>query len=231
MKFNTSVLERKQFQFESITFDAYDRVELSGVRHYQTPGGNYPSVTTVLGAMTDKSGVDQWRNRVGNEEADRIGKLAATRGTNVHQMLEDYVRGLEVDTSMPFNTHLFKQVKRVLDASVDNVIGCEVVLKSDYLKVAGTCDLIANYDGTLSIIDYKTSAKNKMKNWIEGYFLQTSLYSYMLWEMTGMLAKNVVVIIAVDEETQPQVFVESPKDYVEKAISMVKSYHKGKTNG
>lgn len=231
MRFNTTLLERKQFQFESITFDTYDKVELSGIRHYQTPGGNYPSVTTVLGAMADKSGLDEWRNRVGNEEADRVGKLAATRGTNIHQMLENYVRGLEVDTTMPFNTHLFKQVKRVLDANVDNVIGCEVVLKSDYLKVAGTCDLIACYDGTLSIIDYKTSAKNKMKDWIEGYFLQTSLYSYMLWEMTGMLAKNVVVIIAIDEETQPQVFVESPKDYVEKAISMVNSYHKGKTNG
>ena len=70
-----------------------------------------------------------------------------------------------------------------------------------------------------------------MKDWIDGYFLQTSLYSYMLWEMTGKLAKNVVVIIAVDEETQPQVFIESPKDYIERAISMVKSYHKGQDHG
>ena len=231
MKFNTAVLERKHFKFKPATFETYDRVELSGVRHYQTPGGDYPSVTTVLGAMTDKSGLDEWRNRVGNEEADRVGKLAATRGTNVHQMLEDYVLGSDIDLSMPFNTHLFKQVKKVLDSNVDNVIGCEAVLKSDYLKVAGTCDLIADYNGTLSIIDYKTSAKNKMKDWIDGYFLQTSLYSYMLWEMTGKLAKNVVVIIAVDEETQPQVFIESPKDYIERAISMVKSYHKELLHG
>ena len=206
-------------------FEFYDRKEIDGVRHYVTPNGNYPSVTTVLGAMLDKSALDEWRARVGDEQADFTSRLAASRGTNIHNMCENYVRGEDVDVSMPFNAELFDQVKKVLDEHVDDIIGCELTLKSDNLKIAGSCDLIALYDGKLSIIDYKTSAKNKMKGWIESYFLQTALYSYMLWEMTGMMAQQCVIIIAVDEEPMPQVFIVKPREYLEKAAALCRAYH------
>jgi genome maintenance exonuclease 1 len=85
--------------------------------------------------------------------------------------------------------------------------------------------LIADYDGRLSIIDYKTSAKLKRKDWIEGYFLQASLYSYMLWEMTGILVKDIVIIIGVDDSLESQVFIERPQRYLEKAVDLVRSYH------
>jgi genome maintenance exonuclease 1 len=221
-----SVSNRKNFSFFPDEFEHFSREEINGVRHYVTPNGKYPSVTTVLGKMLDKSGLDEWRERVGEEQANFTGRLAAARGTNIHTMCENYVRGEDVDVSMPFNSYLFNQVKKVLDEHVDDIVGCELTLVSDELKIAGSCDLIALYDGKLSIIDYKTSAKNKMKQWIESYFLQTSLYAYMLWEMTGMMAKQLVVIIAVDEEPVPQVFIVKPREYLEKAAELCREYHK-----
>lgn len=220
-----SVSNRKNFSWFPDEFEFYDRKEIDGVRHYVTPNGNYPSVTTVLGKMLDKSALDEWRARVGDEQADFTSRLAASRGTNIHTMCENYVRGEDVDVSMPFNAYLFRQVKKVLDEHVDDIVGCELTLKSDDLKIAGSCDLIALYDGKLSIIDYKTSAKNKMKDWIESYFLQTSLYAFMLWEMTGMMAKQCVVVIAVDEEPEAQVFIVKPREYLEKAAALCRAYH------
>lgn len=220
-----SVSNRKNFSWFPDEFEFYDRKEIDGVRHYVTPNGNYPSVTTVLGKMLDKSALAEWRARVGDEQADFTSRLAASRGTNIHTMCENYVRGEDVDVSMPFNAYLFKQVKKVLDEHVDDIVGCELTLKSDDLMIAGSCDLIALYDGKLSIIDYKTSSKNKMKDWIESYFLQCSLYAFMLWEMTGMMAKQCVVIIAVDEEPEAQVFIVRPRDYLEKAAALCRAYH------
>lgn len=220
------VLDRKPFNIDLLNFEPLSRVEEDGTRYYVTEDGRkYPSVTTVLGAMTDKSALDQWRKRVGDAEADRVSSFASTRGTNVHSMCEDYVLGNMVDTSRLTNLVAFKQLKSVIDRRVDNIRGIESMLVSHYLKVAGTCDLIADFDGELAIIDYKTSSKLKRKEWIEGYFLQASLYSYMLWEMTGLMAKKVAVLIAVDDNPEPQVFVEYPKNYAQKATELVKRYH------
>ena len=226
MLVKNSVSNRKTFSWFPDEFDFYPREEINGIRHYVTPNGSYPSVTTVLGKMLDKSALAEWRERVGDEQADFTSRLAASRGTNIHNMCENYVRGEDVDVSMPFNAYLFNQVKRVLDEHVDDIVGCELTLKSDDLKIAGSCDMIALYDGKLSIIDYKTSSKKKMKEWIESYFLQTALYSYMLWEMTGIGVKDIVIVIGVDDSLEAQVFVERPSNYIEKAADMVKSYHK-----
>jgi genome maintenance exonuclease 1 len=183
-------------------------------------------VTTVLGKMMDKSALETWRKRVGEEEAARVSARASTRGTNVHTMCENYVLGNDIDASMPHNMMMFNQIKKVLDEKVDMVRATECTLFSDHLKLAGSCDLIANYDGRLSIIDYKTSAKRKRKDWIEGYFLQASLYSYMLWEMTDILVKDIVIIIGVDDSLESQIFIERPQRYLEKAVDLVRSYHK-----
>lgn len=222
-----SVSNRKEFNLNLLEFDTLPRVEVDGVRHYTngTEDFKYPSVTTVLDKMTDKSHLIEWRKRVGEEEANRVSKFATTRGTAVHLMAENYVLGEEVDLSMPGNKIIFDQIKKVLDANVDNVIASESTLVSHKLKVAGTTDLIAEYDGKLSIIDYKTASKRKRKEWIENYFLQSALYSYMLWEMTGIMAKQVVIIIGIDSEPDAQVFKVNPSDYIEKAAQMVRDYH------
>ena len=221
-----SVSNRKEFEYELLEFAELQRID-GPTRFYVTPEGKkYPSVTAVLGKMTDKSGLEAWRKRVGEEEAARVSARASTRGTKVHTMCENYVLGSDIDTSMPHNMMMFNQIKKVLDEKVDMVRATECMLFSDHLKLAGSCDLIADYDGRLSIIDYKTSAKLKRKDWIEDYFLQTSLYSYMLWEMTGILVKDIVIIIGVDDSLESQIFVERPQRYLEKAVDLVRSYHK-----
>ena len=216
---------RKGFEYELLEFASLQRID-GPTRLYETPEGKrYPSVTTVLGKMTDKSALEAWKKRVGEDEAARVSARASTRGTKVHTMCENYVLGNDIDTSMPHNMMMFRQIKMVLDDKVDMIRATECTLFSDHLKLAGSCDLIADYDGRLSIIDYKTSAKLKRKEWIEGYFLQASLYAYMLWEMTGIHVKDIVIIIGVDDSLDAQVFVERPQRYFEKAADLVRSYH------
>lgn len=217
---------RKHFEHDFIEFAHLNRIDGETARLYETPTGErYPSVTTVLGKMSDKTALNEWRKRVGDEEANKVSARASSRGTFIHSMCENYILGEDVDTSMPHNMMIFRQIKGILDEKVDMIRATECTLFSHHLKIAGTCDLIADYDGRLSIIDYKTSTKRKRKDWIEGYFLQASLYAYMLWEMTGIAVKDIVIIIGVDDELDPQVFVERPSNYIEKAADMVRSYH------
>lgn len=218
---------RKDFELDLLQFETLERVDGETARLYETPTGErYPSVTTVLGAMSDKTHLNQWRSRVGDVEANMVSARAASRGTSVHNMCENYVLGNDIGNNMPHNVLIFNQIKKILDEKVDLIRATECTLYSHHLKIAGTCDLIANYDGRLAIIDYKTSLRRKRKDWIESYFLQTSLYSYMLWEMTGIGVKDIVIIIGVDDELDAQVFVERPSNYIEKAADLVKSYHK-----
>lgn len=218
---------RKAFEFDLLEFAHLNRIDGETARLYETPTGErYPSVTTVLGRMSDKTALNEWKARVGDEEANRVSARASSRGTFIHTMCEKYILGEDVDTSMPHNMMIFRQIKGILDEKVDMIRATECTLFSHHLKIAGTCDLIADYDGRLSIIDYKTSTRRKRKDWIEGYFLQASLYAYMLWEMTGISVKDIVIIIGVDDELDPQVFVERPSNYIEKAADMVQSYHK-----
>ena len=222
------VFNRKEFKLDMYEFERLPRVEVDGVRYYTNgeEAFKYPSVTTVLDKMSDKTHLVEWRKRVGEEEATRISSFASTRGTAIHQMCENYVIGEDVDLSMPHNALMFKQIQRVLDSKVDHVIASESTLVSHKLKVAGTTDLIAEYDGKLSIIDYKTSTKRKRKDWIENYFLQSAMYSFMLWEMSGLMAKQIVIIIACDDSDEAQVFVESPSNYIEKARDICEQYHR-----
>lgn len=201
-------------------------------RTYYTPDGNaYPSVTTVLGSMK-KDGIDQWRKRVGDEEADKIMRQAATRGTAVHQLAEDYLNNKpDWDKgAMPANLFSFNQIKPILDRHVNRIWYQEAPLYSDKLRTAGRVDCIAEYDGELSIIDFKTSRKPKKKEWIEGYFLQASFYAGAFYERTGLAAKKAVIIITVDG-SDPQVFTVRPHDYLQKFIQVRRQYDEVRANG
>jgi genome maintenance exonuclease 1 len=197
-------------------------------RYYETPTGQkYPSVTTVLDKTSDKSFLHKWRARVGAEEADKITKRAANRGTAVHLLCEKLVLNepYDLNESTALHIHLFTQLKPLLVNHVDNVRLSEGSLHSHKLKIAGSVDLVSDWDGVPSIVDFKTSLKNKRKDWIENYFLQTTLYSMMLYELTGIMCKQLVICIAIEEENQPQVFVENISDWMPKAIRRCKQYH------
>lgn len=197
-------------------------------RYYETPTGQkYPSVTTILDKTSDKSFLHAWRARVGEEQAAQITKRAANRGTAVHLLCEKLILNepYDLNESTALHIHLFTQLKPLLVRYANNIRLSEGSLYSHKLKIAGSVDLVADWDGVASIVDFKTSLKNKRKDWIENYFLQTTLYSMMLYELTGIMCKQIVICIAIEEENQPQVFVEKVADWIPKAIARSKKYH------
>jgi ATP-dependent exoDNAse (exonuclease V) beta subunit len=194
-------------------------------RVYNTPEGNrYPSVTTILSELS-KAGIAAWRKRVGAEEANRISTQASTRGTKIHQICEDYLNNKPdyLDGQMPANVFTFKQIQPILDQYVDNIQYLEAPLYSDFLKTAGRVDCIAEFDGKLSIIDFKTSRKPKKKEWISNYFMQASCYAVMYEERTEIPVSRTVVIVAVDG-SEPQVFVENRDNFIEEFVDARVSY-------
>lgn len=220
----------KTFKYVGNNIPDLNTEEINGKRYYVTQDGRkYPSVTTVLGATAEKKHLDDWAKRIGKEEAAKITARSGRRGSAMHDICERYVLN-QIDSvaqEMPINAYMFKQIRGVLDKSVDNIHCVESALVSHKLQVAGRVDLIAEHEGAGAIIDYKTSARNKKPEWIEDYFIQTAMYSYMFWEMTGILVKKIVVIIAVEEETEAQVFIRNPADYILKAQSRAKLFHQG----
>jgi genome maintenance exonuclease 1 len=214
------------FIHNRVSLSDYSTENINDKRYYVTDKGKYPSVTTVLGEMLDKSFLDVWIKRVGIEEANRVKGRAARRGTALHSLCEDFICNKKTEGMIqPSNLLLFNQIKPILINHVNNIVSIEDVLLSHKLKLAGRVDLIAEYDGVLSIIDYKTSVYNKKEEDILGYLYQTSLYSYMFYEMTGKLPKQTVIIIGLEGEPNPQIFITKSSKYVSEAIDLVKKYH------
>jgi genome maintenance exonuclease 1 len=182
-----------------------------GKRVYKTPSGlAYPSVTTVTGLHTAK-GIAEWRKRVGNEEANRISAKASSRGTRIHQYCEDYLRGNVFEADM-FDLEMFNSIKFLLD-QVDNIHCLEDPLYSDHLQVAGTVDCIGEFQGKLSVIDFKTSSKPKDRDDIHNYFMQTAAYAVAFEERTGIPIGRLVIIMAVDND-DPRWFIEKRDNWI-----------------
>lgn len=205
---------------------------INGKRFYKTPEGLlYPSVTTIT-SQHGKDKILEWRKRVGEEEANRISTKASNRGTKVHKICENYLNNEEdyartnpahIHKTMPDTIAMFKSLQPLLDEHVNNIHALEIPLYSHHLKVAGRVDCIAEYDGKLSIIDFKTSGKLKEESWIKGYFMQCSAYAVMYEERTGIPVSQIVIMIAVDSE-YPQVFIKKRNDYIKDFISYREAY-------
>lgn len=197
---------------------------VNGKRHYITPKGKYPSITTVLGSFPNPA-LMEWRKRVGEKEANRISNTASSRGTKLHLLAEKYLSNEEIDKKdfMPDALASFYSFKPLLN-NINNIHKLEVPLYSDRLRVAGRCDGVAEYNGELSIIDFKTSKKEKREEWIEDYFLQTTFYGLCYAELTGIVVKNIVILITVDDG-EPQEFIKPLKEFVHPLIKKVKEYY------
>jgi genome maintenance exonuclease 1 len=172
---------------------------VDGVRRYVTPTGEkYASVTTVL-ADYGKEGIMEWRKRVGEEKANKISRAATTRGTSVHSVIEKYLKNEDVSDieMMPNVKSLFVRMKEELK-KIDNIHCLEDRLYSHTLKLAGTVDCIAEHNGVLSVIDFKTSVRLKKKENIGNYFMQCAAYAQMFTEMTSLPITQVIVLIGVD---------------------------------
>ncbi len=199
---------------------------IDGKRYYLTPDGNsYPSITTIL-SQQENLGIEAWKERVGEKEAKRISKESMRIGTAVHQLAEFYLSNVQVK--------LDKEEKKIVDTfnrlrfllgNINNIVGLEIPLFSDLIRVAGTCDCIAEYNGKLSIIDFKTSRRPKKEEWVDDYWMQTFAYKLMFEEMTGIEIQQVVILIASVESFDVQVFKKPAKDadeWLEKLVNIMK---------
>jgi CRISPR/Cas system-associated exonuclease Cas4 (RecB family) len=204
-------LPELDFELEAITSE-------SG-RVYLVPSGNkYNSITTILKPYNHHI-IENWREAVGEEKANKISGMASRRGEALHLACEKYLLN-EMDfkfrqNMMPNIKQLFLQLKPEIDKNIGKIYAIEQPLYSDELQVAGRVDLIAEWNGKLSIIDYKTSSKFKDENDIQNYFMQCTAYAIMFEERTGIPIDDIVIAVSVESENTPQIFCRKKKDYIE----------------
>ncbi len=207
-----------------------ERVEIDGKRYYTIPGQDnvkLVSMTTVT-SFQKRQSIVEWRNRVGHDKANQISRQAASRGTDFHTLVEHHLNNESLPTVQPLSQFLFKFAKADLDR-INNIHALETPLYSLKLGVAGTVDCIAEYTGEsgvpeLSIIDFKTSKEPKPREWIEDYFVQAVGYACMLYELTGLITKKLVIIMSC-ENGECKVYEEYDKSkYIRKLNQYIQEW-------
>ena len=225
------------FIHEDVPFVPIERETIDGVRYYKAMGADdfvkLPSITSVI-SHRNKDKFKAWRAKVGEQEANNITRKATHRGTDAHTLIEEHLNNVEpseMSKVLPLSEFLFKQTKPTLNR-INNILCQEQSLWSFEIGIAGSVDCIAEFDGELSIIDFKTSAKPKPREWIEDYFVQCAAYACMLYEMKGIMVKKFVIImtcengeVEVYEERNKRKYISLLYDYVgEFAESKLKEY-------
>ena len=205
------------------------RKSIDGVRYYNVNDRPMVSITSVTSHFNKHIFVD-WRKRVGEDEANRITKRATTRGTGTHELIEKHLLNEEVVLDNPSTKMLFTQAKKVLQ-NINNIYALEKSLYSNELGVAGTVDCIAEYNGELSIIDFKTAAKPKPREWIENYFVQAAAYACMFYEITNIPVKKLVILMTC-ENGEVTVYEEYDKmKYMKLLVKYIEKFVEDKLNG
>lgn len=219
--------------FEHVKLSELDfeikQVNSENGRKYVTPSGKaYPSVTTVLSSY-NKQAILEWRQRVGDKEANRISSQASRRGTAMHSYCEKYLlnemTAMKLRSMLPNVKQLFRQLTPHLDANIGKVYCLEKSLYSDILQIAGQVDCIAEWEGKLSVIDFKTASKYKKEENIQNYFMQCTAYALMFEHLTGIVIDQIVVAIAVEEGDIPQFFIKEKNKYVDNLLEYVRQTH------
>lgn len=219
-------LNLKKFNHLDLDLPNLERETINGVRYYKIPGESelkrFVSVTSVTSHYNKEKFV-AWRQKIGEEKANQITKMSTIRGTGMHFLIENYLLNLEIPDADPLPKFLFGVAKSELD-KIDNIVAIERSLYSNYFKLAGTVDTIAEYNGKLSIIDYKSAEKPKPKEWIENYFVQAAAYCFMLKELTGKEAEQLVIIMAC-ENGEVETYVETDiQKYIKLLVKYVKKF-------
>lgn len=224
----------KSFAWKHLPVPAYtaERKTINGTRMYVTDDEVFsaPSVTTVLGCRNKKA-LFEWRKAVGNDAANAISKKASTGGTRLHAMCESYLIGgkpfdLALKKVMPETLARFKNFKSFLD-TIDLVYVLEEKLLSTKLMIGGTVDCIAEIDGKVWIIDFKTSRRMKQREDIPAYFAQGTAYAYMFYEMYGIKVDGIKIAISVEGIAEPVIYEAEPAEYLPYLIESKKMYDRG----
>ena len=216
------------FNHVDLNLSPLEREHIDGVRYYKIPDEDelvkMVSITSVTSHFNKEIFIN-WRKKVGNKEADRITKAATSRGTDMHTLTEHYLKNDDLPTVQPISDFLFKIAKTELN-KINNIYALEGPLYSKQLGVAGTVDCIAEYNGELAIIDFKTSKKPKPRNWVEHYFVQCMAYGCMLYEMRDIPIKKLVIIMACEngeckvyEEYDKAKYIRLLQQYITKFVN------------
>jgi len=215
------------FNHVELNLPQLNRETIDGIRYYSVPDEEellrLVSITSVTSHF-NKDIFINWRKKVGDEEADRITKAATSRGTDMHTLVEHHLKNESLPEVQPISDFLFKIAKSDLNR-INNIYALEGSLYSKQLGIAGTVDCIAEYDGELAIIDFKTSKKPKPREWIEHYFVQCMAYGCMLYELTGISVKKLVIIMACEngecvvyEERDKTKYIKLLTEYIRKFV-------------
>ena len=186
------------FNHVEIDLPSLTRETIDGVRYYDTPDGKKLVSITSVTSFHNREIFREWRAKVGNEEANKITKQSTSRGTDMHTLVEHHLKNEKLPKVQPLSEMLLDRQNQTW-AKIDNILIQEEPLFSYQLGVAGTPDCIAEYEGELAIIDFKTSKKPKPEEWIEHYYVQCAAYACMLYEMTGIMVKKFVIIMSCED--------------------------------
>ena len=214
----------KDFHHVGIELQDLKTENIEGKRFYVTPKGNkYVSITSLLSNLS-KDSISQWRRRVGETEANKISRQASSRGTRVHNICESYIQNQVgiLEDALPDAIDMFKSIVPFLDR-IDNIHVVEGALYSDDLGVAGRTDLIAEFDGNLAVIYYKTSRKPKNWEMCHSYFMQGAFYAYAYEELTGTPLNNIIIIMAVEND-KPLLFRETRNRWLSPLKQVITKY-------
>ena len=214
----------KDFHHVGIELQDLKTENIEGKRFYVTPKGNkYVSITSLLSNLS-KDSISQWRRRVGETEANKISRQASSRGTRVHNICESYIQNQVgiLEGELPDAIDMFNSIVPFLDR-IDNIHVVEGALYSDDLGVAGRTDLIAEFDGNLAVIDYKTSRKPKNWEMCHSYFMQGAFYAYAYEELTGTPLNNIIIIMAVEND-KPLLFRETRDRWLSPLKQVITKY-------
>jgi len=197
--------------------------KVDGFRFYDIEGKAYPSITTVLGIQKKKQ-LQDWRDKIGEDVANWEMGRAARRGKATHLLIEQYIKGLTPSERGVLPLGLFRLIKPYVD-QIDNIHCLETIMYSKKLTIAGQVDCIAEFNGKLSVIDFKTANKERQESWIENYFMQTSAYAQMYEELFGKEIEQIVILLASEDGTV-QNFIKEKKDYMEPLKKSINDFYK-----
>ena len=197
--------------------------KIDGFRFYDIDGKAYPSITTVLG-IQKKEQLQDWRNKIGEDVANWEMGRAARRGKATHTLIEQYLKGLTPSERGVLPLGLFRLIKPYVD-QIDNIHCLETIMYSKKLTIAGQVDCIAEYNGKLSVIDFKTANKERQESWIENYFMQTTAYAQMYEEIFGKKIEQIVILLA-SEDGSTQSFIKDTKDYMTPLMKSIDDFYK-----
>ena len=197
--------------------------KVDGFRFYDIDGKAYPSVTSVLG-IKKKAELQGWREKIGEDVANWEMGRAARRGKATHLLVEEYLKGKTPSERGVLPLGLFKLLRPYVD-QIDNIHLLETIMYSPKLTIAGQVDCVAEYNGKLSVIDFKTANKERQESWIENYFLQTTAYAQMYEETFGKNIDQIVILLA-SEDGSVQNFVKEKKDYMSPLMKSIDEFYK-----